>query len=507
MIRSTFSGFTMAQQALMASQYSIDVAGQNLSNIYTEGYTRQRLDLASITPEGMSNASSHTFNKVGQGVMMTGVTQIRDPYLDIQYRNQIAKVGTADATDVILEQLGQVFDETDSTAIRSALNDVISQLNSLATTATSGEEANEAVIRSSFEVLFNLVQQNANQLDAIEEGVVDKLKDTIEPTVNDILKDLTSLNETIKNTQVLGSPALELMDQRNSLLDDLATYLPIEVSYSTSNIGGIEVDEMKVSFTDSDGNEHVLVEGVEAGSVSFDATTGVPYAFTITDIHGTTSADVADKLVNGVIKGNLDMLNKGEGFDDPVTDTRGIPYYREMFDSFVNTMATTLNTMNGSNGALFSTSDGATDFTASNIMVSDEWKNGSVTLKRATDTGAGSTSYDNILKMINALSEDVFEVKNASGDTILNGTIQDIYDNLQNVQAIDRKSVSTILDNHITVLNQISTSKESISGVNQDEEVMNLMKFQQSYNAASRLMTTMDEMLNTLINNTGVVGR
>ena len=126
MIRSTFAGFTMAQHALSASQRAIDVAGQNLSNVNTAGYTRQRLDLASINPVGASYGSSSFDNKVGQGVMMKGIIQIRDPYLDIQYRNQIAKVGTADATDKILEKIGNIFDETDTAAIRTALNDVIS---------------------------------------------------------------------------------------------------------------------------------------------------------------------------------------------------------------------------------------------------------------------------------------------------------------------------------------------------------------------------------------------
>ena len=77
----------------------------------------------------------------------------------------------------------------------------------------------------------------------------------------------------------------------------------------------------------------------------------------------------------------------------------------------------------------------------------------------------------------------------------------------QKTQAIERKSSDSILNNRLSVLNQIANSKDAVSGVYMDEEVMNLMRYQQSYNAAARLMTTLDEALNTLINNTGIVGR
>ena len=110
MIRSTFAGFNMASLALSASQRALDVTGQNLSNIHTQGYTRQRLDQVSLNPVGNSISSSAYDAKVGQGVMMTGVSQIRDPFLDIQYRNQLPKVGTASAEDAILSQIGQIFD-------------------------------------------------------------------------------------------------------------------------------------------------------------------------------------------------------------------------------------------------------------------------------------------------------------------------------------------------------------------------------------------------------------
>ena len=67
--------------------------------------------------------------------------------------------------------------------------------------------------------------------------------------------------------------------------------------------------------------------------------------------------------------------------------------------------------------------------------------------------------------------------------------------------------MNTLLDNQISVLNQTSNSRDGVSGVQLDEEGMNLLHYNQSYNAAARLMTTLDEALDKLINGTGVVGR
>ncbi|MGC4019595.1 MAG: flagellar hook-associated protein FlgK [Muricomes sp.] len=516
MIRSTFAGFTMAQHALSASQRAIDVAGQNLSNVNTTGYTRQRLDLSSISPVGASPANSVFDNKVGQGVLMTGISQIRDPYLDVQYRSQMAKVGTADATNSILDKIKSIFDETESTAITSAFNDLISQLTAgMANPTESGEDSSESLVRSACLVLMNAIHHNATSIDNVSSDVLDGLQNSDIKNINSCIKQITELNKTIKNTQIMGNPALELKDQRNQLLDDLASYLPIRVEYATEGTGSSAVDVMKVTFKDSDNNVHTLISDGEGGEFGL-STGGVPVSLYIKDaITGVQSANLADKIQNGVLKGKLDMLNKKEFFDTPPTDTKGIGYYSSMFDKFVDTFATLMNDLNSTTDPvtgdkiphdLFSTSDGSGIFTAENIKVSDEWMNGTVTLTRKKEeTGAGGTSnssaYDNVQRMI-------YELTNNNHDFgVFKGKMIEGYNNIQNTQAIEQKASSTILKNHLTVLNQISDSKDSISGVNLDEETMDIMRYQQSYNAASRLMTTLDEMLDKLINSTGVVGR
>lgn len=132
-MRSTFSGMNMALLGMNASQRALDVTGQNLTNINTSGYTRQRLDLASISPTGADYFNTRYNVKVGQGVLMTGVSQIRDPFLDIQFRNQLSRVGSVDAKNQVLTGIGDVFDNVDVTTVQNALDDVVKQMQTLST--------------------------------------------------------------------------------------------------------------------------------------------------------------------------------------------------------------------------------------------------------------------------------------------------------------------------------------------------------------------------------------
>ncbi len=539
MIRSTFAGFNTAQLAMMASQRGLDVTGQNLSNINTTGYTRQRLDLLSLNPVGNSIGSSAFDAKVGQGVMMRGVSQIRDPFLDIQYRGEVPKVGTVKAKDDILASIGNIFDESDSEAIRTRLSAIVSQLTNLATPENAGSGSADALVRSACEVLLDSLHQNGSAIANVRTELINKMNQSVMPQLETYLEEIKNLNISIRNSQILGNPALELQDQRNQMLDELAKYMPIEVSYHTKEMGGgIKVDtlEVKLKLNDAKNTKITLINDDQRGKFKFSfddatkqGTLQVEDAPTPPATTGNVT-DITNSLSNGILKGNLDMLNKSEAFDHPASDTKGIGYYEQTFNMFVNEFAMMMNKLNSDakdgsiNKPLFTTTDGKTEgFTATNIKLSDQWINGETKITLSKKQDAGSTDYENVLKMINALSSDMITFKtqpkkadgtgatDAKGDPIekqiFKGTFFECYNNIQNTQALERQSTTSLLKNHQTVADQVADSRESVSGVNMDEEVMDLMRFSQSYNAASRLMTTMDELLERLITNTGVVGR
>ena len=208
---------------------------------------------------------------------------------------------------------------------------------------------------------------------------------------------------------------------------------------------------------------------------------------------------------------------------------RGLGYYEKSLDALVDTFAKTLNELNqqkDENGTvvkenpLFETIDGTDNFTAANIKIADGWANGEYGITTSnvmvpngegeSADGSGATADENVLKMVQAMSaEHQFTATDSAGNdyNFYKGSFYNCFVNMENILNIDLKAGNNTLDNKITVINQTADLKDSISGVSLDEEGINLLHYQQSYSAAARLMTTLDEALDKLINGTGVVGR
>lgn len=319
MIRSTFAGFTTAQLGMAASQRAIDLTGQNITNINTPGYTRQRLDIASLNTQKGDFYNSNSSIKVGFGVEMTGISQLRDPFLDAQYRSQISKLGTTDAHVAGFEQLATVFDEATMAGVRAALISISSSLSTLSTQA--GNQEHDTAVRSNMQVLLNLFHENTNRLHDIHDDMKTGFVSTDISDLNKILQNIAELNTSIKNSQVLGNPALELQDQRNSLLDELGSYLPITVNYRNKNIGPNQtVEVLDVNFMDTNGEKHTLISDERYSTFNADIS-GHPVTLSFTDANGKTIQIAGNEMVDGketyvellgagTVKGTLDFLNK-----------------------------------------------------------------------------------------------------------------------------------------------------------------------------------------------------
>jgi len=363
MTRSTFSGFTIAQLAMTASQRAIDVTGQNIANINTKGYTKQRVDLASFNTRGADSMSTGPGSKIGYGVEITGISQIRDPFLDVQFRNQIAKVGTADARQTTLDQLADIFDETDKEALKKALSDLSSSLDQLSANANNSEF--DSIVRSRAQVIVNYIHQKAADLKSVREETINGLENTDIPAINGLLSDIGELNDAIWKSQVQGNPALELLDKRNDKLDELAGYLPISVTYKDVVVAnGTKYDYPVVSFRGSDGATYPLTageHGENVASISMTRNKGfngepdgkvsislIPASDFPSDADvSSLKTNITDYLKEGTLKGTVDVLNKSGEMDNPSSDYRGIGYYEKSFEAFVQTFANTFNELNG----------------------------------------------------------------------------------------------------------------------------------------------------------------
>lgn len=515
-MRSTFAGFTTARLAMRASQKALNVTGQNIANINTPGYTRQRLDLVSLhNGQGTERYKSNYAVSIGNGVLATGVSQIRDPFLDLRFRNEIASVGGAEQKAEILKDLENIFDEVSKNGIQNQMSDIGTMLQKLSDNV--GNQEFDNMVKASADVLTKMLNQYANQLETIKSDQIYNLEKVDIPAVNDILNNIQSLNESIKTSHVYGSGALELIDQRNLLIDELASYMDIEVKMHKESITGdpngrqIETMQIKLKGTDIS-----LVDDNKAGKLMVTDTAdpaNTKYGLKLTGPSNVDDINVSvppngPPLKNGVLKSTLDMMNlKGE-FDG--SNIRGIGYYEESLNLFAKQVADTFNELNNIDKAnpkkydLFGTNDGE-EITAKNIKISDAWIKGTIKINPAKD-GSTTGKNDNILAMIDSLKSKK-EYEAANGATIFNGTFQEYFTNIGSVLGLDIKSTDSLLDNYTTVATDIANMRDNISRVSLDEEGMNILHYQKSYNAAARLMTALDEAISTIISNMGVVGR
>lgn len=719
MINSTFGGFMTARLGLSASQKGLEITGQNLTNSSTEGYTRQRIDQISINYGGSYRYASQFRTNIGNGVLVTGTSQLRDPFLDLRYRNEVAHVGEQDVKLSVLSDLQKILDEVKNAGedslgdggIFNQLGDILNKLQQLSNQV--GNKEFDTMVKTSCQSLVTLFNSYSKRVDEVEKNLEYDLQKIDVPRVNKILKSIQELNLSIKSNEILGDSALELKDQRNLLIDELAGYMKIKVNYKPVQVSDSTiVDELHITMTGKDGksisviadeqyreftlekqgdgtwniglgalcpddteltstlktaeaalkrakdvlnnikpnfeNAHndfaekqkqmnnlqtalTAAEGVEntASKKRADAIAAYekalkgddaaektakykemkaateeytkakneltkaqsavntyqktydtsqkayekavenlptdPTALGLEDVAGTpinknllTNAPLAggnkaendvkaatdakaaaekaledsktageevksvnDLLMDGRLKGSLDMLNYSAEYDDPPNNIRGVGYFKNMLDTLANKFATVMNEANNPAGNpftdakgdpvkhdLFKSQDGG-KITAGNIALADGWVDNSygITASKGKDAPEGDNS--NILHFISLFGEKMKYTTTGADDgtLVFNGTFEEAFTNIGVTLGLDIQTATEHLNNYSQLASSISENREAVTGVSLDEEAMNIMRYQQSYNASARLMTALDDMLSTLITNTGMVGR
>ena len=329
----TFGAFTQARLAIYASQAGLSVTGNNISNINTKGYTRQSLNQTSFYAGGTDRYYSTYELRIGNGTLCTGVSQLRDPYLDIRYRTEMANVGAMDTKLAVLQDLQAILDEVgdgdDGFGIISAqLEDLLYQLQQLSD--QTGVDNYDVQVRSSAESLVKQLNSYAAQLQQTYTNTMIDFKQDIKK-VNGILTQIRELNSSIRKSEIHGENALELRDERNLLIDELSSYMKIKTTYEEENIGGVVVEKLVISLDnanpvegDPNSNDTArLVDGIYAVQLS------VPDKITL-DANGAVVYGTNEGGVQEVDNTNLIV------FLEPLKDSQGRPLYSTQGTTLVN---------------------------------------------------------------------------------------------------------------------------------------------------------------------------
>ncbi|MFG1925808.1 flagellar hook-associated protein FlgK [Cryptosporangium sp. NPDC048952] len=457
---STFSGISTALSSLRAQRQGLDVSGQNIANVNTAGYSRQRTEMTSV--EGVSNVPTIWAKQdpVGTGVNVGDVSRIRDELLEARVRTEHGNNAYHAGQSQIYDSVQAVFKEPSDTGLQERMSTFWSDWQDLSN--SPGDNAVRTKVMQQGGAVATGLNQAHTQLSTIYEsaysGATAHVKD-----INTTAAEIASLNKGIMQAKVGGLPANELADRRDGLVLKLA-----DLAGATATVR--ESGAVDVSLFGS-----TLVSGTAARSLSLNGSETLadqgtnPPALSFTD-NGQPAI-----VTSGELGSSMDSLNNV------------LPKYAKSLDDVAAKLASTVNTIhtggfdrNGDAGEPFYT---GTDAKSIRMAISDPGK------------VAASGSANGRLDGSNA---------DALGDVATSGTGPDVsYRQLVADLGVTAKSATLKAETQSTITADLDSNHQSTSGVSLDEEMSNLLQYQRAYEAAAKLMSTIDQTLNTLINSTG----
>jgi len=459
---SIFGILDMAGTALLTHQQAINITGNNIANVNTPGYSRQRLILS---PRVMSNSA---LGLIGNGVTGQGIERIYDRFIGVQINNESQSLGRWEAQKQILETIEVIFNESSGMGLSEAMNEFWNAWQDLSVTP-SGQNERQVLITMG-EILATTFKQKHDDLTSAQREIDANIKGAVQE-INKMLEDIADLNQKIIDSEAAGSTANEFRDQRDLVLKELSELIDVS-SFEDAN-GAIKV-------TLNSGR--TLVEGIHPRSLStqVNPATGLLDVLWV-DING-SPVDITNSIAGGKLQGWLEVRDVTIG--DYLTRLNDLA---ATLIQEVNALHSTGFGLDESTGYDFFTGTDASDIEVTIDLVND------VNLIAAADTLAGVPG-DN---------SNAIEIANLKNALTMNGgaeTFDDYYSSLVCDVGSEINTVSGYYQHQADMVMQLENYRESVSGVSLDEEMVNLVKFQSAYDACAKMITTTDELLQTVLN-------
>lgn len=499
-MRSTFGGLNTLVRGIFAQQASLDTVGHNVANANTAGYSRQSVNLSTTMPEYIYGNTGRM--QLGTGVSITSITRARDTFVDRQMWKESSTLGYGQSLEDTLGRIEGVFKDTSETGIQTVLNNFWKSWQSLSTNAS--DYGTRTALRQRGVELVDALQHSTQQLKDMATDL-NSVIDIKVNAVNQINSEILSLNKQITKIETGGlSHANDLRDRRDLLVDQLSQLVKIQMS--EDQYGNYSIQSNGVTLVD--GNGYTELGTQEDTSSPLFTTYQQPVKQII--IKGTSPAQtinftggqiagmmaVRDDATYG-IKAYLDKVNTMSQF--LLQDFNGIHRSGYGLDD-----STGNNFFGADTGAIGAPADGnwIKLLSVSSALFATTPANGldKIAAKSASGTTQGNASGDLAVKLSEAL-------KTTPSATLSNQSLDSYYNSLVGGLGVQSQNAQRLTENQKVLVNQIENWRQSVSGVNMDEEMSNMIRFQKGYSAAARVLTTMDEMLDKLINGTGVVGR
>jgi len=440
--------------ALKTQQTAINVTGHNIANVNTPGYSRQRVNMATSDPLTLS------MGQVGTGVKSVEIQRIYDQFLIHQINNENQQLGRWQAQKDPLAQVEMIFNVGSEYGLGEEMNGFWNAWQDLANNPSGITERNVLVSKS--ESLAQTFQEINLNLEQVQQNMTENINDAVNE-INTLGAQIADLNNLINKAENNGQNANDYRDQRDLLLKELSSKIDVTTE---------ENNGMVTVFI---GDNEVLVEDVRSWDLSFNDPD-----FSIQTESGSATID-ADQISGGALRGWLDVR-------DLI-----VPGYIGQLDELaagiidsVNTLHVTGTGLDGTQNAFF-TGTSAGDIAVNSDIIAD-------VNKIAAAGPSGNIPGDNSMAIAIAELQDQLTMNGnmSTFNEFYQSLVSDIGSDVQQALAnfTHQKEMAAYLDGY----------RESISGVNIDEEMINLVKFQIAYEAAAKIISTVDEMLDTVIN-------
>ena len=431
-----------AKTGMSVSQMSIQTASHNINNINTPGYTRQRVEQSAKSAYSYPGYNSSIgAGQLGTGVEATDVIRIRNTFYDFQYRSESHNYGEISIKYEHYTNMEKIFNEPSDTSISSSISNFFSSWQELSKNPNN-LAAKYTVIQNS-KYLANNISNIKVKLEQLSSQAEKKLNDDVKD-INSMLNTLKDLDKQIKIVEGSGKTPNDLMDERDRILDDLSYKLDIN---NKDVQDALKTGELKIGKLPTGG-------------------------LTLTDANGKPLNNIS-----GEIQGSIEMIDKIDEYTNNIT---------ELVKGIAKGVNNTLNGRNINSNVIDPDNDlFIIDNTGNPIIKVNE--------KIADNTKAWTITTD-IASNLYKLKDQKFIIggEETTIDKFYNGIIQKLGNETQEVIRNEK--------NQSKVLNEIDNLRLNVSGVSIDEEMISLIQFQHSYNASAKVISTIDSLLDVVVN-------
>ena len=447
-------------RSLLAQQRGIEVAGHNIANVNTPGYSRQTVNLETTMPVQTS-----------QGMVGTGVTagesqRVYDRFVGLQIENENERLGRWEAQKTALERVETVFNESSDSGLSMTMGEFWNAWQDLINNP-SGNIERVALLGKSETLAFEF-QNTYNQFSPLQHDLDISISSTVDE-INLKASEIADLNQKIIEAEGGGANANDFRDARDLAVKDLS--LMIDVSTYEESSGSINV-----SLNDGSSLVNASSTSTLSTMVGDSGHKDVVWA-------SDPTVSINSKISGGKLKGWIEVR-------DVI-----IPEYMSNLEDLANGIKEAVNTAHGNgydfNGvageAFFSGTLEDGSFAVASTIAADSNK------IAASGTAAGAPGDNS-----NAIA--IAELQNALMMNSNSTTFDHYYNAMVSDTGIKVQQANMSYDHHSAMVSHLENYRESISGVSLDEEMISLVQFQLAYDAAAKLISTTDELLQTLIN-------